>query len=216
MTCAACGQQHLDPLGIHCTCCAKAESTRGHNEIRDTLLMCLREVDAAAEKEVPGLAPSDPDLRPADVLTRATTRVGEMAIDVMARSPFAKDAGPNPQLEGAQRKVRRYAEIQAELLAQGIAYTPFVWSCYGAPDATVTQALTTAAAKAHQTSRAGTPREALARWRTRLAVALWRRNARMAQSCIRPLADPERHLELNRDCQGEERDDVLYGDAYSD
>ena len=211
MVCAACGQERLDPAGVHCTCCAPAESTRGHNAVRDTLLECFREVDSAAEKEVPGLAPSDPGLRPADVLTRATCRVGEMAIDVMIRSPYAQDAGANPQREGAHRKMCRYATIQAELQAQGITYTPFVWSSFGAPDPVVTQALQTAAAKAQRTSRAGTPREALARWRARLAVAIWRRNARMAQSCIRPLADPELSAENLRGCQDSDCEDLRYG-----
>ena len=134
-----------------------------------------------------------------------------MAIDVMIRSPYAQDAGPNPQLEGVQRKLRRYAEAQPELQAQGIAYTPFVWSSLGAPDTAVTQALTFAASKAHQASRAGTPRETLARWRTRLAVAIWRRNARMAHTCIRPLADPELTTELHRGCQDDECEDMRYG-----
>ena len=216
MTCAACGCQHLDTAGRHATCCAKGESTRGHNDIWDTLLECLREVDATAEKEVPGLVPSDPGLRPADVLTRATTRVGEMAIDVMVRSPYAQDAGDNPQLEGVQRKVKRYSEVQGELQGLGIVYTPFVWSCYGAPDAAVTQALTHAASKAHSTSRAGSPKAALARWRCRLAVAIWKRNARMAQSCVRPLADPELFVQHTRDCAVDACEDPKYGPCNED
>ena len=211
MTCAACGCRHLDPTGTHATCCAKGESTRGHNDIRDTLLECLREVDSTAEKEVPGLAPSDPHIRPADVLTRTTTRVGEMAIDVMVRSPYAQDAVENPQLEGVQKKVRRYADVQQELLGLGIAYTPFVWSCFGAPDAAVTQALAHAASKAHSASRAGSPKAALARWRCRIAVAIWKRNARMAQSCVRPLADPEHFSQHSWDCVVDACDDPRYG-----
>ena len=200
----------LGPQGdsLHLLC--QGESTRGHNDIRDTLLECLREVDSAAEKEVPGLVPSDPGLRPADVLTRATTRVGEMAIDVMVRSPYAQDAGDNPQLEGVRKKIRRYAEVQQELQGLGIAYTPFVWSCFGAPDVAVTQALTHAASKAHSASRAGTPKAALARWRCRLAVAIWRRSARMAQSCIRALADPELYTENSRDCTVDACEDPQY------
>ena len=191
---------------------AQKEKVRdGHNEIRDTLLECFREVDSAAEKEVPGLAPSEPSLRPADVLTRATTRVGEMAIDVMVRSPHAQDAGANPQLEGVRKKTKRYAEIQPELQALGITYMPFVWSTYGTPDAAVSQSLSVAASKAHRASRAGTPKEALARWRCRLAVAIWRRSARMAQSCVRPLADPDLYTEHNRGCVAAAHDDAMYG-----
>ena len=123
-----------------------------------------------------------------------------MAIDVMVRSPHALDAGANPQLEGVKKKVRRYSEVQPELNALGIVYSPFVWSCYGAPDPAITQALRLAASKAHRASRAGSPKTALARWQSRLAVAIWRRNARMAQSCVRPLADPELFYEFSRGC----------------
>ena len=98
-----------------------------------------------------------------------------------------------------------------ELLAQGITYVPFVWSSYGAPDPAVTQALTLAASRAHQASRAGPPRATLRRWLARVSVAIWRRNARMAQTCIRPLADPELYSETLRGCESDECSDALYG-----
>ena len=91
---------------------------------------------------------------------------------------------------------------------------PFVWSTYGAPDAAVSQALAVAASKAQRVSRAGTPKETLARWRCRLAVAIWRRSARMAQPCIRPLADPELYTEHNRGCVAEAHDDAMYGTCH--
>ena len=187
------------------------ECTRGHNRIRDSLLQCLREVDPGAETEVPGLAPSDPGLRPADLLTRATTRVGEMAIDVSVTSPHALYNGTNPQHDARQRKINRYKHIQAELRAEGITYTPLVWSTYGAPHPEVVQALQVAADKAARHPRVGEPRAALKRWQGAIAVEIWRRAARMTQRCLRPLSDPELTFETHRGAE-EPADTAEYGE----
>ena len=137
--------------------------------------------------------------------------IGEMAIDVMVKSPHARGAGVNPQLEGVQSKIRRYQNIHAELQAEGIVYNaPLVWSSYGAPDPGVSQALQVAAAKAPRTTRAGDPSATLKRWRARISVEIWRRCARMAQRCLRPLADPEHTFEQHRGAEDE--DDLLLYD----
>ena len=172
--------------------------------------MCLREVDPSAETEVPGLAPSAPTLRPADILTRATVRTGEMAVDVMVTSPHALHSGSNAQQEGLRRKVTKYRDIQAELLGQGIVYQPLVWSSYGAPHPEVTRALKTAAERVHRHPRAGDPSHALKRWQAAISVEIWRRAGRMAQRCLRPLVDPE-HLEQHHRDVREEEDLVEYG-----
>ena len=208
--CAVCGQVVSD-MGAHASCCATGECTRGHNRLRDALLLCLREVDAGAATEVPGLAPSEPTLRPADILSRATARVGEAAIDVSITSPHALYNGENPQQEARQRKMRKYRSIQGELLAEGITYTPLVWSHYGAPHPEVSHALGVAAERAGRFPRIGNPRGALKRWQGTLAVEIWRRAARMTQRCTRPLADPERTFEQYRDGD-EEGDEAVYGE----
>ena len=81
-----------------------------------------------------GLAASDPELRPADILTRATCQTGETALDVMIKSPYAQDAGDNPTARGVERKMKRYQAISRELADLGITYKPFVYSSLGAPD----------------------------------------------------------------------------------
>merc|ERR1739836_5396 len=47
ITCSECGGV-MDPQGVHCTCCAQAESTRGHNDLRNQVHACMREVDSTA------------------------------------------------------------------------------------------------------------------------------------------------------------------------
>ena len=134
----------------------------------------------------------------------------------MIRSPHTQDAGENPQLEGARRKMRKYESIQAELLSAGITYTPLVWSCYGAPHASVTQALGTAAHKALALPRAGDVPSTLRRWEARIAVEIWRRNARLAQRCLRSLTDPEHTEEISREGKGVEDCDPQYGDEWEE
>ena len=81
-------------------------------------------MDSSADKEVPHLVASAPGLRLADVLTRATTRSGEMAIDVMVKATITLQGSPNPHLDGLTQKIKKYAEHHDELLAQGIKYAP--------------------------------------------------------------------------------------------
>ena len=56
-----------------------------------------------------------------------------------------------------------------------------------------------AAKKAAGCPRAGSPGMALARWKVRIAVTIWRRAAHMAHRCLVPLADPEHDMEKCRD-----------------
>ena len=191
------------------------ECTRGHNRLRDTLLQCLREVDPGAETEVPGLAPSAPNLRPADILTRATARVGEAAVDVSVTSPHAIYNGTHPQAAARQRKMDHYRHIQAELRAEGITYMPLIWSSYGAPHPEVMQALTTAAGRAARHPRAGESQAVLKRWQAAVAVEIWRRAARMTQRCLRPLSDPELTFETHRGTEIEaSADSAEYGEDF--
>ena len=97
--CAVCGDA-LDPQALHSMCCTQGESARGHNSVRDAVYGCLREVDATAEKEVPGLIASNTSLRPTDILTKATRMQGEGAVDIMIRSPICGQCGGStPRLQ---------------------------------------------------------------------------------------------------------------------
>ena len=187
---------------------------RGHNALRDEVAMCLREVDATTETEVVGLIPSDPLLRPADVLTKALKPAGEVALDVMVKSPYAQDAGTDPTVVGVKEKLNKYKNVRKELDQIGIEYRPFVYSTFGAPNPLTLQSLEAAAAKASSCPRAGTPGQTLARWKLRISVTIWKRVARMTHKCLAPLADPERDIEKCRDQTREqaEVEDGLYED----
>ena len=71
MLCAPCGERVLDKVAYHALCCARGESTRGHNRVRDVIHEGFAAADAVANIEVLGFIPSHPDLLPADVLTSA-------------------------------------------------------------------------------------------------------------------------------------------------
>ena len=105
-----------------------AESTRGHNDVRNQTALNFREVDPTTEIEVPGLVASDPALRPADVLTKAVLPAGEVAIDVMIKSPYAQDVREDTTATGVAGKYKNYKHILHELEAIGIQYKPFVYS----------------------------------------------------------------------------------------
>ena len=142
-------------------------------------------------------------------------------MDVLVKSPYARDAGPNPTGTGVAKKQKDYAKVANELEAIGIQYRPFVYSTYGAPDPLALQTLEAAARKAANCPRAGSPGAALARWRLRIAVAIWRGNARMMHRCLTPLADPERDIEkyrvsVNAEAEVEEEiyEDLLFGEAW--
>ena len=120
-----------------------------------------------------------------------------------------------PPDKGAARKLARYQEVLHELEAIGVTYRPFVYSAYGAPDQLAEQTLVDAAKKAGEGTRAGTPAVALARWRLRISVAIWRRAARMAHKCLTPLADPQLYEEFNRDhCEERSAEATLYQEAF--
>ena len=186
--------------------------------MRDQVALCLCEVDPSTETETRGLVASDPGLRPADVLTKAPAVTGEVALDIMIKSPHALDAGANPTLTAVTGKLDHYRHALPELRAIGIEYKPFVYTTYGAPDPLSTQILEMAARKAPACPRAGTKGQTLGRWRHRIAVAIWRRAARMAHRCLPPLADPELDNEIcrGRNVEGEVEEGLYQEEMWED
>eukprot|EP00973_Karenia_brevis_P053068 7377701-Karenia_brevis.AAC.1 len=69
--CAACGEHMMDKQCYHAHCCAQGESTSGHYRVRDALAIPFSAGDSTKACEVEGLVPSQPSIRPADILTLA-------------------------------------------------------------------------------------------------------------------------------------------------
>jgi hypothetical protein len=90
--CGLCGQERLDAQGYHALCCARSESTIGHNRLRDCAAEAFHMADPGTAIEVPGLCPAAPTLRPADVLTRAAHPTLTVAVDIGVRAPHASTA----------------------------------------------------------------------------------------------------------------------------
>ncbi|CAE7656513.1 unnamed protein product, partial [Symbiodinium sp. KB8] len=82
---SCCGVATLQCSGEHALHCAAGESTRGHNDVRDTLHAIARTTDSQAELEPERLIASHPRLRPpVDVVMAAK---GAAAVDVGVISP---------------------------------------------------------------------------------------------------------------------------------
>jgi len=154
------------------------------------LAQAFREADPGTEKEVAGLVPSDPDLRPADILTRAAHAARNMAVDVMVKAPTGSVAEDGAE-SGKRNKLARYGHILPELEAQGIRYAPAVFTSYGREHADVTRMLKAAAWKVDRTGGEDRGRDRLRKWRRSVAVEIWRRAARLVHRCVRPPEPPD-------------------------
>ena len=83
----------MDKQGYHALCCSMAESTRGHNRVRNVVHAGCAVSDPGAAAEVQGLIPSAPTLRLADVLTSAAYETSVVALDVGIIALHALHAG---------------------------------------------------------------------------------------------------------------------------
>ena len=184
--CRACGERVLDQQGYHALCCAKGESTKGHYRVRDELAAAFAEADPTVACEVSGLAPSRPELRPADVLTWAAHPSKAVAVDVMVKAPNATGAGHDCTEAGKREKLDHYGDILGELERQGIVYAPAVFSAYGRRHPDVTKMLLEAARRAARHRGCATPNALMRRWCARLGVAVWRRAANMVHRWLLP------------------------------
>ena len=115
MLCPHCGKTILGKTCAHALCCAPAESTRGHYRVRDQVLDLCHLSDASALTEAPGLIPSAPALRPADILTRAAIPGGVAALDVGIVSPDACGSGADGCEAIRRRKLEDYRAHFAEM-----------------------------------------------------------------------------------------------------
>ena len=118
--CGACGEQALDTQCYHAMCCAQGDSTRGHNLVRDVMAEAFALADPTTDKEVSGLIPSRPDLRPADILTQAAHTTLAVAVDVSVRCPIAAGAGDDCAEKGNADKLDHYHAFLEEMSHQGL------------------------------------------------------------------------------------------------
>ena len=181
--CACCGAKVMDMQGYHALCCANAESTIGHNRVRDCLGVICSSSDPATDIEVPGLCPRAPTLRPADVLTRAFHPTLVVAADVGVRAPHAADAGDNPLDDMRIDKLQKYEDHREDLAVQGIKYEPVIFSAYGRRHPKATDMIKFAASRAARRRGWSNIAGLLKWWHRQLAAELWRRAARMAHAC---------------------------------
>ena len=193
MLCASCGERVLDKQGYHALCCAKGESTKGHNSIRDSLHAGFAASDPGAAIEVLGLIPSQPDLRPADILTTATRSSGSIAVDVGICAPHASGAGEDCVETMRINKFDHYSDVLAELEQQRIEYLPATMSCFGRRHPCVTTILSQASTAAARRTGFGNEKAFFRRWSRTIAAKTWQRAARMVMACM-PQESPETQM----------------------
>ncbi len=183
--CASCGRHVLDTTAYHARCCcAKGESTRGHNRVRNTMHAGFVASDPGAAIEVLGLMPSQPELRPADVLTTAAKPNVTSAVDVGIRAPHAAGAGDDCAESYRREKMETYRAYIPELTAQGIEYVPATFSAYGRRHPCVTAMLTQASREAARRKGLRSHEAIVRRWCRSLACEVWRRASRMVRACL--------------------------------
>jgi hypothetical protein len=183
--CNGCGKHLLDVQGKHALCCMGSETTIGHNRIRDTVAMGLAMADPGTITEPLGLVPSRPELRPADILSRAGREDGLVACDIGVASPEAGGAGLDCLEAMRSRKLAHYGDaVLEELRAQHIVYTPLILSCYGRRSRVLSELLRAAASRAARTRDGAHAAALLARWNKAIACEVWRRTAAMVRRCL--------------------------------
>jgi hypothetical protein len=185
MVCGGCGKAVLDTQGRHALCCLGAATTIGHNRVRDVVAMGLACADPGTVIEPAGLVPSRPDLRPADVLSRAGLEQGLIAGDIGIASPEAGGAGQDCVEAMRRRKLAFYGDdVCGELQAQHITYTPLVVSCYGRRSRVLTELLRSAALRAARIRDGASGSALQRRWQRAIATEIWRRTAALVRRCL--------------------------------
>ena len=180
--CACCGGE-LDRQCRHALRCAPGASTHGHNQVRDALLGLAALADGSAAVEPPGLVPSRPTLRPADLLT--TAAFGRLAaLDVGVTCPDSAGSGSDACVAMHASKLHEYAGVLEELAEEGVQYRPLVWSCWGRPYSDAAAAVRSMATAASRRRGLGDPRGLAGRASALVGVQLWRRAAAMVAACV--------------------------------
>jgi len=181
--CGNCGTAAIGCNGEHSLLCAKGESTKGHNRVRDELYSMARPIDSRTESEPGGLIPSHPRLRPADILTGALHNGRLAAVDVGVICPSAAGAGFDCVSTMEQRKRERLEPFRQEMEAEGVEYHPFAVSCWGRLHPSAAQMLVCLSRRLARRDASSSQRAMLDRLRCRITTEVVRRAARMVLSC---------------------------------
>jgi len=152
--------------------------------VRDVLAETFALADPTTEKEVAGLVPDKPDLRPADILTQAAHATLTTAVDVTVRCPYAAGSGDDCAEKGKADKLDHYRSALEQLSAQGIRYAPAVFTSFGRRHHDVNVMTNLAARRAARHRGCTEAKGLVATWNRNLAVALWTRAARMVHKCL--------------------------------
>jgi hypothetical protein len=181
--CAACGKGMLDTTGAHASCCALGEATRGRNAVRDVIYEFSCAADTSTEREPRGLVHSQPELRPADVLSPAAIPGRLAALYVGVTSPERADAGVDCTEAMFLGKTQERTGIEAVLESQNIVYRPIIWSTFGRIHGAAIDALTCMAKRIARKHGHSQYRIVLTKMRQAIGVEIARRAARMSLAC---------------------------------
>ena len=182
--CGCCGAAYLGGDAGHCLCCAPAESTRGHNAVRNELLEFACQADATSEIETPGLIAAALGLRPADVLTSvAVVGLASCALDLRAAAPDAAGAGTDCAVTMHTKKTREYQAHLDAMARDGISYVPMVWSAWGREHPETTRVLELIAKRAARRRGQAEHRQILRRARARIGRAVVQWAVAMHKAC---------------------------------
>jgi hypothetical protein len=182
--CKNCGTAVMSCNGEHGLLCAKGESTKGHNAIRDQLHDMASSVDRSTELEPTGLIASRPQLRPADTLTGAFHNGRLAAVDVGVICPAASGAGLDCVQTMDQRKRDRMAPFAEELAYGAVEYHPFAVSCWGRLHPSAEQMLRNISKRMARREGLSNQRPIEDRLRARITTEVMRRAARMVLRCL--------------------------------
>ena len=133
--------------------------------------------------EVRGLS-ANSDVRPADIYTNSALPGRDAALDVTIVSPESARAGQDCLQTAFLGKLHKYRQILPELLRQGIAFKPLVWSTEGSPHPVVRRVMAYVAKQAVQRNGFGWSKEMLRRWQREIGCASQERKAAMIATCL--------------------------------
>ena len=184
MLCGVCQKRVLDVKCTHALCCSLAESTIGHNRVKEVIHAGCSISDPGACMEAVGLVDSQPDLRPADILTRAAIPNRTAALDVGVKCPEAAGAGDDCAQAMVEQKLAYYTAILPELERKGITYCPITFSAFGRRHGTTSKIMLEAASRAARFRGQLNSKQLMKIWCATVTTELWRRVAKMVKACL--------------------------------
>ena len=190
-TCSYCHDHLIDSSGLCALQCAGSCATRGHTAVKDAVMELAVQADPAAEAEPAGLVAHRPGLRPADVLCAGSSRGQLCALDVGVTMPLPADGDTDAAQRYKDLKLRKYRNYADAMRAQGITYTPIIWTSWGRAHDDVIQHLRSLAARAARRRGLVSHKDILREAQFNIALELQARAARMVLACTRPPEDAD-------------------------